>query len=180
MAAELADDFLKSLAEISQHINGMTKDFHYLEQQLLQPFLAGLAYDQLGKLIEKAANFATYKWQEFEQEWEPPKLRKKNATPEEIAEYRHKKYSESLAYEIAACISRHAHFRKRLREAMDRDVALNRLMPYIKIHIDCEMPSSFPFKDGQLVKPSDPKLAKLNLEISPNIPSIFFTRHRKL
>lgn len=179
MTNELSDDFLKSLVVISNHIDGMAKDLSYLENQLIEPFLAGLAYEELGKLIQQAPNFATYKWQEFEQDWEPPKLRKKNASPEEIAQYQSKKHSEILGYEIAACIAHHAYFRRELRKAMDRDITLNKLLPYMKIHIFGEVPVSFPFNDGQLVKPNDPQLKKLNIAISPRLPSISFTRHRK-
>ena len=178
MNTESTDDFLKSLAVISQHIEGMKQDYPYLVKQLIEPFLAGLGYDQLGKLIEQAPNFTSYKWQEFEQGWEPPKLRKKNATPEEITAYQHKKRSESLGYEIAVCISRHAYFRRNLRQGMDTDKDLNKLMPYMKININGEAPESFPFVDGQLVKPNDPKLKKLTLGVSLNLPSIHFSRHR--
>jgi len=174
------DDFLKSLTVISSHIKGMEVDHIYIQETLLEPFLSGLGYVELGKLIQQSPNFANYKWQEFEQDWEPSKLRKKNATPEEIAEYQHKKQSESLGYEIAACIARHAYFRRDLRKAMDKDRDLEKLMPYMKIHIDGEVPESFPFVDGQLVKPNDPQLKKLKIPVSLRTPSIFFTRHRKL
>jgi hypothetical protein len=172
--ADLTDDFLKSLAIIAHHILGMEADLTYLEKQILEPFLRGLSYDDLGKLIQQAPNFATYKWQEFEQNWEQPKLRKKNATPQEITDYQQKKYTQSLSYEIAACIARHAYFRRDLRKAKEP----SSLMPYVRVLIQGQVDAKFPFKDDEVVKPNDPRFSLLKLEISPDIPSISFTRQR--
>lgn len=172
------DDFSKSLDGICQHIDGIEQDRQYIELKLLEPFLKGIAYEELGKIVQQAPNFAKYKWQEFEEDWEPPKLRKKNATPEEIAEYQQKRYSESLGYQIAACIARHAYFYRNIRGAMDRDIYLNKLTPYMQVHIDGEVPESFPFKDEELINPNDSRLETLRLQVSPNIPSIRFSRHR--
>jgi len=167
------DDFLKSLGVVSQHIFGMEADRNHLKQQLIPLFLKGLGYEEIGNIVQQAPNFAAYNWQEFEQEWKPPKLRKKNATTQDITEYQQKKHAQNLGYEVAACIARHAYFRRDLRRATEP----NSLMPYVKVHIDREV-KEFPFNDGELTTPTDPRFSSLSLEISPDMPSVLFTRQR--
>jgi hypothetical protein len=166
-------DFIQALNIVSDHIAGMSLDNVYLKQKLIPLLLAGIDYKDLGKEIEQAPNFKSYKWQEFEQDWEPPKLRKKNATPQETAEYQQKKYRECLGYEIAAIIARQGYFSRNLRDATNSDLFLNKVRPYLMVYSEGQ-PDDFPFKDGEIIARKDKRLKTLKMKVYPYLPTPSF------